>query len=222
MTKKNASMPCVLLTGFNLFAGETINASWQAVNLLDDTLIAKHRIVAIALPCEFNRSLAVLLNAIEQHHPALVLCVGQAGGRSEINIERVAINIDDARIADNAGKQPIDCPVIADAPAAYFSNLPIKRMLIDLQQSHIPAAISNSAGTYVCNHVMYGLLHHIALHEPQLKAGFVHIPYLPSQAVHHSGSASMSEETVNNALKVLITTALTAKQDVKVAAGTTH
>ncbi|WP_082355618.1 pyroglutamyl-peptidase I [Pseudoalteromonas porphyrae] len=222
MTKLTSSMPCVIITGFEPFGGESINPSWQAVNKLGDDLIAKHRVIALELPCEFDRSLDVLYKAIEQHHPVLVLCVGQAGGRSEISIERIAINIDDARIADNANTQPIDKPVIEDAPAAYFTNFPIKRMLVDLQKSHIPAAISNSAGTYVCNHVMYGLLHYIAEYEPQLKGGFIHIPYLPSQAVHHHGAPSMSEDTVINALKVLITAALSTKKDVKVAAGTTH
>jgi pyroglutamyl-peptidase len=174
------------------------------------------------LPCEFNRSLALLYQAIEQHHPVLVLCVGQAGGRSEISIERIAINIDDARIKDNAGNQPIDTPVIADAPAAYFANLPIKRMLLALHQGEIPAVISNTAGTYVCNHVMYGLLHHINQHEPHIKGGFIHIPYLPSQALHHNGAPSMSEDTVLSALKVLINEAISTKLDTKVAAGTTH
>ncbi|WP_220496083.1 pyroglutamyl-peptidase I [Pseudoalteromonas sp. SG41-5] len=222
MTKLTSSMPCVLITGFAPFGGESLNPSWQAVSKLDEYLIAKHRVIALELPCEFNTSLEVLYKAIEQHHPVLVLCIGQAGGRSEISIERIAINIDDARIKDNAGKQPIDHPVVNNAPAAYFAQLPIKRMLLALQQSEIPAAISNTAGTYVCNHVMYGLLHHINEHEPHIKGGFVHIPYLPSQAVHHNGAPSMSEETVLSALKVMINEAIVAKQDVKVAAGTTH
>ena len=222
MTKLTSSMPCILITGFAPFAGESINPSWQAVSRLDDNLIAKHRVIALELPCEFNRSLALLYQAIEQHHPVLVLCVGQAGGRSEISIERIAINIDDARIKDNAGNQPIDTPVIADAPAAYFANLPIKRMLLALHQGEIPAVISNTAGTYVCNHVMYGLLHHINQHEPHIKGGFIHIPYLPSQALHHNGAPSMSEDTVLSALKVMINEAISTKLDIKVAAGTTH
>ena len=222
MTKLTSSMPCVLITGFAPFAGESINPSWQAVSKLEDSLIAKHRVITLELPCEFKHSLDVLYQAIEQHHPVLVLCTGQAGGRSEISIERIAINIDDARMKDNAGQQPIDAPVIANAPIAYLANLPIKRMLLALHQAEIPAAISNSAGTYVCNHVMYGLLHHINQHEPHIKGGFIHIPYLPSQAVHHNGAPSMSEDTVISALKVLINEAISAKQDIKVAAGTTH
>ncbi|MFU2508937.1 pyroglutamyl-peptidase I [Pseudoalteromonas sp. ASV78] len=222
MTKLTSSMPCVLITGFAPFAGESINPSWQAVSKLEDSLIAKHRVITLELPCEFKRSLDVLYQAIEQHHPVLVLCTGQAGGRSEISIERIAINIDDARMKDNAGQQPIDAPVIANAPIAYLANLPIKRMLLALHQAELPAAISNSAGTYVCNHVMYGLLHHINQHEPHIKGGFIHIPYLPSQAVHHNGAPSMSEDTVISALKVMINEAISAKQDIKVAAGTTH
>jgi len=222
MTKLTSSMPCVLITGFAPFAAEAINPSWQAVSKLDDELIAKHRVITLELAGEFNRSLTQLYQAIEQHHPVLVLCVGQAGGRSEISIERIAINIDDARIKDNAGNQPIDTPVIENAPAAYFTNLPIKRILRALHQAEIPAAISNTAGTYVCNHVMYGLMHHINQHEPHIKGGFIHIPYLPSQAVHHNGAPSMSNNTVLSALKVIINEAISAKQDIKVAAGTTH
>ena len=215
-------MPCVLITGVAPLTGELTNPMWQAVTKLDEHLIAKHRVIALELPYEFDRSLALLYEAIEQHHPILVLCVGQAVGRCEINIERVAININDAHVQDNAAEQPIDQSVIENAPAAYFTNLPIKRILHALRQSEIPAVISNTAGTYICNHVMYGLLHHINQHEPHIKGGFIHIPYLPSQAVHHNGAPSMSENTVLSALKVIINEAISAKEGIKVAAGTTH
>ncbi|WP_220485811.1 pyroglutamyl-peptidase I [Pseudoalteromonas sp. SR45-4] len=222
MTKSTYPMACVLITGFAPFDGETINPSWQAVQKLDDHIIMKHRVCAIELSCEFNTSIAQLHQAIEAHNPAIVLCVGQAGGRNEISIERIAINIDDARIKDNAGKQPIDTPIAKNGPDAYFSNLPIKRMLSALHESDIPAAISNTAGTYVCNHVMYGLLHYINENYTKMKGGFIHIPYLPSQAVHHNGAPSMSEEVVINALKVMIAEALSNERDVKIAASTTH
>ncbi len=206
-------MPCVLITGFAPFGSETINSSWQAVQKLDETIIMKHKICTLELACEFNTSISQLINAIESHNPAVVLCIGQAGGCSEISIERIAINVDDARIKDNAGKQPIDTPIEKNGPDAYFTNLPIKRML---------QAISNTAGTYVCNHVMYGLMHYINDHCAVMKGGFVHIPYLPSQAVHHNGAPSMSEDTVINALKVMVAQALNNNNDVKMAAGTTH
>ena len=151
----------------------------------------------------------------------------QRGGISEDQAEKDtylfdAINIDDARIKDNAGNQPIDIPIEKNGPDAYFTNLPIKRILQALHNSNIPAAISNTAGTYVCNHVMYGLMHYINEHYTNMKGGFVHIPYLPSQAVHHNDAPSMSEETVINALKVIIAQALSNDIDVKIAAGTTH
>jgi pyroglutamyl-peptidase len=222
MTKLTSSMPCVLITGFAPFGGEKINPSWQAVNKLEDTLIAKHRVLTLELPCEFNTSISMLYKAIEQHHPAVVLCIGQAGGRSEISIERIAINIDDARIKDNAGKQPIDLPVIAGGDDGLFTNLPIKRIIQALRQSDIPSGISNTAGTYVCNHIMYALLHYINTHDEQIKGGFIHIPYLPSQAVNHSGAPSMSENVVINALKVIISQSLDPNNDVKITAGTTH
>tara|TARA_R110000744_G_scaffold2454_2_gene9904 strand:- start:1111 stop:1779 length:669 start_codon:yes stop_codon:yes gene_type:complete len=222
MTKSTSTMPCVLITGFAPFGSETINSSWQAVQKLDETIIMKHKICTLELACEFNTSISQLINAIESHNPAVVLCIGQAGGCSEISIERIAINVDDARIKDNAGKQPIDTPIEKNGPDAYFTNLPIKRMLQALHNSNIPAAISNTAGTYVCNHVMYGLMHYINDHCALMKGGFVHIPYLPSQAVHHNGAPSMSEDTVINALKVMVAQALNNNNDVKMAAGTTH
>jgi pyroglutamyl-peptidase len=220
MTK--AQKPSILLTGFAPFGGEQINPSWQAVSQLEGEYIGGCVVHTKELPCEFNTSLRELHLAIDKYAPQLVLCVGQAGGRSELSIERVAININDARIEDNAGKQPVDTPVIAGAPAAYFTNLPIKRLLVALQQAQIPSAISNTAGTYVCNHVMYGLMHIINQHDTHIKGGFIHIPYLPSQAVNHAGAPSMSLDTMVSGLKVLITSALQDKQDIRIAAGTTH
>ncbi|MBD1583218.1 pyroglutamyl-peptidase I [Pseudoalteromonas sp. S16_S37] len=220
MTK--TQKPSILITGFAPFDGEQLNPSWQAVSELEGEHIGGSVIHTKELPCEFGTSLKELHQAIDKYAPQLVLCVGQAGGRADISIERVAINVNDARIPDNAGKQPVDTPVIAGAPSAYFTNLPIKRMLLALQQAQIPASISNTAGTYVCNHVMYGLMHLINQHDTLVKGGFVHIPYLPSQALNHANAPSMSLETVVSALRVIITCAMQDKQDVKIAAGTTH
>ncbi|CAH9060837.1 Pyrrolidone-carboxylate peptidase [Pseudoalteromonas holothuriae] len=220
MTK--AQKPSILLTGFAPFGGESINPSWQAVSVLEGEHIGGCIIHTKELSCEFDTSLRELHQAIDKYAPQLVLCVGQAGGRADISIERVAINVNDARIADNAGKQPIDTQVIAGAPSAYFTNLSIKRILMALQQAELPASISNSAGTYVCNHVMYGLMHMINQHDTHIKGGFIHIPYLPSQALHHPNAPSMSLDMVLSALKVIITSAIQNKDDIKVAAGTTH
>jgi len=227
MTKHTKTeLKTVLLTGFEPFGGESINPSWQAVKQLHGQTINDHQVECVELPCEFGRSLEHLYQAIEKHQPSLVLCIGQAGGRSHISIERVAINIDDARIADNAGNQPVDTAIIADAPAAYFAKLPIKTMFKGLIEAGIPAEVSNTAGTYVCNHVMYGLLHYIARHfgenDESIRGGFIHIPFLPEQAVHHSGAPSMSQTTVVTALKLLIENGLSSQPDLKVAAGTTH
>ena len=212
----------VLITGFEPFGGEHINPSWQAVKQLQDLVICDHKVECIELPCEFGRSVTSLHDAIKHHNPSLVLCIGQAGGRSQISIERVAINIDDARIADNAGNQPIDLAIVEHGPSAYFAKLPLKSMYKHLIDEGIPAEVSNTAGTYVCNHVMYGLLHHIEQNKLDTRGGFVHIPFLPEQAVHHGGAASMSQETVVSALKVLIEQGLSSDADLKLTAGATH
>ena len=227
MTKQTKKeLKTVLLTGFEPFGGESINPSWQAVKKLHGQTLNDHEIKCVELPCEFGRSLEYLYQTIEKHQPSLVLCIGQAGGRSHISIERIAINIDDARIADNAGNQPVDTPIIDNAPAAYFAKLPIKTMFIGLVEAGIPAEVSNTAGTYVCNHVMFGLLHYIARHfgenDESIRGGFIHIPFLPEQATHHGGAPSMSQTTVVDALKLLIKNGLSSEPDLKVAAGTTH
>jgi pyroglutamyl-peptidase len=146
--------------------------------------------------------------------------VGQAGGRTDLSLERVAINVDDARIADNRGAQPIDKPVVAGGPAAYFATLPVKAMLRDIKAAGLPASLSNTAGTFVCNHVMYGLLHRLAGSE--VRGGFLHIPYLPEQAARLGNVPSMSLESVTQGLKVMLHTALTVKDDCELGAGTTH
>ncbi len=213
--------PTVLLTGFDPFGGETINPSWQAAAALDGTQIAGHRITARLLPVEFGASLAALRAAIAKLSPALVLCVGQAGGRAQLSIERVAINVDDARIPDNANCTPIDTPIVPGGPAAYFATLPIKAILADLHAAGIPAEISQTAGTYVCNHVFYGLMHALSK-DPHIRGGFVHIPYAPEQVAHHPGAPSLPVDTVIAALRIAVRTALTTADDRRIAAGSEH
>lgn len=213
--------PVVLLTGFAPFGGESVNPSWDAVRALDGERIAGHRAVARCLPVEFGASLRALWAALDELRPALVLCVGQAGGRAQLSLERVAINVDDARIPDNAGAQPVDTPVIAGGPAAYFTGLPIKAMLAGLRAAGVPAEISQTAGTYVCNHVFYGLMH--ALRErPGVRGGFVHIPYAPAQAARHPGAPSLPIETVVQGLRLALDVALTTGADHRFAAGAEH
>ena len=214
-------MKTVLITGFEPFGGESVNPSWEVVSSLDNAIIGGCRVIARQLPCVFGESLAVLNAAIDALSPSLVLAVGQAGGRTDITVERVAINVDDARIADNQGQQPVDVPIVVDGPAAWFSTLPIKAMVVAMRNAGIPASVSQTAGTFVCNHVMYGLLHKLR-DAPAVKGGFIHIPYLPQQAAQHPGAPSMAAETVRRALEVAIATALQVESDIAVTGGATH
>nr|WP_298130459.1 pyroglutamyl-peptidase I [uncultured Pseudoxanthomonas sp.] len=211
----------VLLTGFAPFGGERVNPSWQAVSALHGTRIAGHRVVARELPVVFGDSLKTLRSALREIQPALVICVGQAGGRPQLSLERVAINVDDARIPDNAGQQPIDVPVIADGPAAYFSTLPIKAMREALRSAGFPVEVSQTAGTYVCNHVFYGLMHALR-RQRAARAGFIHIPYSPAQAALHPGTPSIAVETVTAALRLATQVALKTPSDIRMAAGAEH
>ena len=213
----------VLVTGFVPFGGERVNPSWEVVKQLADLELSGAQIVVRQLPCVFGKAIDALNAAIDDVLPEMVICVGQAGGRSDFSIERVAINIDDARIADNDGNQPVDEMIVSDGPAAYFSSLPLKTIVSGLRESGMPASVSQTAGTYVCNHVMYGLMHRLtqpACHV--VKGGFIHIPYLPEQAAHHPGTPSMSAHTVLNALELTIAIALHTEQDLKIAEGATH
>ena len=197
----------VLITGFDPFAGEAVNPSWEAVRSLDGSRIGGHRVVACQLPTSFSRAPRTLRNALRELQPAGVVCVGQAGGRPQISLERVAINVCDARIADNDGSRPCNEPVVSGGPDAYFTRLPLPACLASLHLAGIPAEISNTAGTYVCNQVMYALLHALRARR-RLPAGFVHIPYLPSQALAHRGAPSMPPDLVRSALRVIISVML--------------
>ena len=179
----------------------------MATQCLHGRQIAGHRIVGAQLPTVFGESVRVLRALLQRHRPALVLCTGQAGGRNGFSIERVAINVDDARIADNAGAQPVDTPVIAGAPDAYFTTLPIKAMLLSLLEAGIDAQVSQTAGTFVCNHVFYGLMHLIATERPDLRGGFVHLPCLPEQ-VTATGGPSMGLDTLARAVEVVVRTTI--------------
>lgn len=212
----------ILLTGFEPFAGEHVNPSWEAARSAAAALTASGEpAVAVLLPCVFGRSLEVLAEALDAHRPDLVLSVGQAGGRSGISLERVAINVDDARIADNAGNQPIDEPIRADGPAAYFSTLPLKRCLQVLRDSGLPAAVSQTAGTYVCNHVFYGLMDRLAVSPFAARGGFIHVPYTTEQAQVH-GVPGMRVEDMASALVGIARVAIGAQDDLRLSAGAEH
>lgn len=207
----------ILLTGFAPFAGERINPSWEAARTLDGVEIAGHRVVARQLPTEFAASLPALRSAIRATQPRVAIAVGLAGGREGISLERVAINLVDARIPDNAGVQPIDVPIVRHGPAAYFATLPIKAALLALGDAGIPAHISQTAGTFVCNQVFYALLH--AMRQRRgMRAGFVHVPWLPTQAQAHGQPGMPLEQTVR-ALELIATQALTARRDARTSGG---
>ncbi len=209
-------LPTVLLTGFDPFGGESRNPSWLAVKAIQGRRIGGHKVVAAQLPTVFGDSLAELARLLREHRPALVICVGQAGGRAAISLERIAINVNDARIADNAAAQPVDTPVVAGGPAAYFTTLPIKAMLLALQREGIAAEVSQTAGTFVCNHVFYGLMHQLATRRgfKRVRGGFVHVPWLPEQ-----GQPSMSTDELVRGLRLLISTALATPHDIAQGAG---
>lgn len=213
-------MTTVLLTGFEPFEGESINPSLEAVKALDGVTVEDYHIIAKPLPTVFGESIAKLHTYIEEISPSIVMCVGQAGGREGITVERVAINVDDARIPDNIGQQPIDRPIIENGPAAYFSTLPIKAAVENLRQAGIPSSVSQTAGTFVCNHVFYGLMNMIQ--NCSIKGGFVHIPYLPEQAVNHPGKASMSLDLIVQGLLSIAKTTIVTEDDILVSGGATH
>ncbi len=210
-------MPTVLLTGFDAFGGESINPSWLAVKALHGRQIAGHRLVAAQLPTVFDESLLAIRKLLLQHKPALTICVGQAGGRSAISLERIAINVNDARIADNSLAQPVDTPVVTDGPAAYFTSLPIKAMLVALHQQGVAAEVSQTAGTFVCNHLFYGLMHFLATERglKNKRGGFIHVPLLPEQ-----GAPSMMLADITRGLQIAVRRALKTAQDVQIGAGT--
>ena len=213
-------MRTVLLTGFEPFDQDTLNPSWEAVRLLDETLINDDvRIVARQLPCVFSQAPAHLHALIERFTPQMVIAVGLGPGRSDIALERVAINLIDARIPDNQGEQPIDVPVAAEGPTAYFSTLPIKAMVAALRAAGIPATVSHTAGTFVCNQVFYSLQHTLA--GSTVRSGFMHVPLLTEQvALAASAQPSMSQETLVKGLRVAVSAALNTLHDVRETGGT--
>ncbi|MBI2510838.1 MAG: pyroglutamyl-peptidase I [Opitutae bacterium] len=206
----------ILLTGFEPFDGQAINPSEEIAREINDAKIARHRIVGALLPCVFGTAIKELKHQIKLHDPDIVICLGQAGGRAEITPERVAINIDDARIPDNAGQQPIDKAIVKDGPAAYFSTLPIKAIVQELRKHDIPAAVSQTAGTFVCNHVFYGLMHELSTHRAGVRGGFIHVPFVPEQT---SDKPSLPFEKMTEAVRLAIAASVDYHRDIKSAGG---
>ena len=210
-----------LVTGFTPFNGEKINPSWQIVKALPGT-ISGYKIIKLRVPTEFGRSINVVIKAIDKLKPDIVLCLGQAGGRAQMSVERVAINVNDARIVDNAGVQPIDEAIAEDAPAAYFCTLPVKAMVHSMLDQNIPAEVSNTAGTFVCNHLIFGVLHHIALRQYPIRAGFMHVPFVDSQVVGRDDVPSLTLPAMIEATKAAIIAAIKHRADIKTIDGANH
>ena len=209
--------PRVLLTGFDPFGSDRltshpVNPSWLAVQALHGQWVKGHVLVAAQLPTVFDAATAELLRLIRQQRPAIVICVGQAGGRSALSLERVAVNLVDAHIPDNAGQQPHNQPVVAGAPAAYFSSLPVTDILKALEAAGLPAELSYTAGPFVCNHVFYGLMHALATEADLqgVRGGFIHVPYLPSQ-----GLPSLPLDDAVRGLSVAVACTVSASGPVK-------
>ena len=214
----------ILVTAFDPFGEDKINPATEAVKTLPDQ-IAGAEVIKLEIPTVFVKSAEVVSQAIADHQPDYVVNVGQAGGRYALTPERVAINWDDARIADNEGKQPIDQPIQADGPAAYFSSLPIKAMVAAIKEAQLPAEVSNTAGTFVCNHIMYQTLYLIDKTYPEVKgAGFIHLPHLPEHVVDRPNTPSMGLTDISRGLEAAISAivAYDGKEDLHSVGGKTH
>jgi pyroglutamyl-peptidase len=211
-------MRSVLLTGFEPFGGAAENPSRRAVLALAADPPPGIRLATLILPVTYRGAGPALQSALRGHRPDVVIATGLAGGRAEISVERVAINVDDARIADNAGERRIDTPVVADGPAGYFSTLPIKAVAAAIRAAGVPAQISQTAGTFLCNHVFYVACHHAATQAPWLRAGFLHLPWLHEQATEHPGEPSMALASIVAGLRAAIM-ACDATDDLRVAEG---
>lgn len=183
-------MKTLLITGFDPFGGENINPSWETVQRLSDK-IGSYRLHKLQIPTRFGAAAEKVLETARVIEPDVIISVGQAGGRKGITPEVVAINLQEASIPDNAGHQPTDTPVVADGPAAYFSTLPVRHMVDSIKATGVPAHLSFSAGAFVCNDVMYTLLHHFQ--GTQVKCGFIHVPFLPEQAKANVPFLSLDE-----------------------------
>ena len=212
----------LLLTAFDPFGGASVNPALEAVRLVGDR-VAGAEIIKLEVPTVFGKSIATVAAAMEAVKPDVVLCIGQAGGRYDLTPERVAINLDDARIPDNEGNQPLDQLIFEDGAPAYFSNLPIKAMAAKIREAGLPASVSNTAGTFVCNHLMYGVLYRIAKAHPGVRGGFLHVPYVPRQTVHLPAPApSMCEQDIARGIEAAIAAIVEYDADIRIAEGKTH
>ncbi len=211
----------ILVTGFDPFGGESINPAIEVVKELDEEILGA-TIIKLEIPTVCYKSLQVIEEAIKRYDPDVILSIGQAGGRSDITVERIGININDFSIRDNEGQQIIDEKIYEDGPDAYFVNIPIKAVVEKIRLSKIPASVSNTAGTFVCNHVTYGVRHLIETKYNGKKSGFIHIPYLPEQVIEKKGIPSMSLEVIVQGITEAIKAIIENEIDIKTIGGTIH
>lgn len=211
----------LLVTGFDPFGGEKINPAIESVKLLADE-ISGAEIIKLEIPTVFNKSLAVIEKAVREHQPEVVLSIGQAGGRSAISVEYVGINLNEARIKDNEGYQPSGEKIYEDGENAYFATLPVKAMTAAMKAANVPAAISYTAGTFVCNHVLYGVRYLAEKEFPAMRSGFIHIPFLPEQVLDKANTPSMSLDLIVKGLTAAIEAIVSNEKDIQARAGETH
>lgn len=201
-------MQAILITGFEPFGGETINPSWEAVRLLPDE-IEGYAIRKLRLPVTFLEATRKLSENVLENPPAAILCIGQAGGRAAVTPERIGINLMDARIPDNDGYSPVETPIAPEGPDAYFSTLPVTAMVQAIRDAGVPSQASLSAGTYVCNSLLYGALHFVAQQGLKIPAGFIHVPFLPQQVLTKP-QPSLTLEQLKTALEAAVRAVLAA------------
>lgn len=210
----------VLITGFDPFGGEKLNPAFEAMKKLPDT-VAGAEVIKLEIPTVFTKSGEAVEKAMKEHKPDVVICVGQAGGRSSITIEKVAINLAEARIKDNEGNQPIDAVLHEDGENAYFTTLPCKAVVRELRENKIPAHISYTAGTFVCNDVMYHVLYLIHKKYQNVRGGFIHVPYALEQVLDKpQGTSAMSLETISKGLELAIKATIEKDKDISLIDGT--
>lgn len=212
----------ILVTGFDPFGGESVNPAYEAVKLLPN-VIGGAEIFKLEIPTVFSLSGPAVEEGIRKYQPDVVICVGQAGGRASISVEKVAINFVDARIPDNNGEQPLDEPLQADGPAAYFATLPVKAMVQHVKEAGLPCYLSFTAGTYVCNSIMYNVLYMCEKRYPGIRAGFIHVPYACGQVIDKANTTpSMPLETIAKSLEYAIEAVAIDRADGGESAGELH
>ena len=212
----------ILVTGFDPFGGEPINPAIESVKLLPAT-IEGAEIIKLEIPTVVHKSLQVIREAIQKHDPDMILSIGQAGGRSDLTVERVGINIDDCRITDNEGNQPLNEPLVAGAPDAYFTQLPVYAMVEKMKADGLPAAVSYTAGTYVCNAMMYCVLHALHTKYPTIRGGFMHVPYATQQTVSQpAGTPGMALTDIARGIERSVEAILENREDITAVGGETH